>query len=459
MLPLASEAQRSPLTLRVSTRSVCLLAAIIGLAFTVACFFPGYMSPDSISQLGQGRTLSFTDWHPPVMSLLWGLLDRIAPGPAGMLILHNLIFWTGLSLFVYHLGFERGWAAAAILLVGLSPPVLALLSTIWKDVAMGCSLLLGCGLLLRAERSRSKIAWVMALVSLWYATAVRHNAIIAVTPLAIWAALIWGQLFQRKGGRLWLSVALRAFLLVMLLVVTSNGVNKLLSPGRSLYPLQTILVHDLVGVSLEINTLYLPEYLIAALPSADVSELRRLYTPNEVVPLFCCDGKGRFELTSDPDKLSRLWTVWRSVIPRHLRAYINHRTQVFRSEFAIGRATVCLPFWDGIDSNSLNLTFHSTALNRWVMRVLSRVKDGPLFWGWLYLAGLLILIGTLRLGFTQNSAPILIGISGLFYALAYFFVSATCDFRMHWWSVLSAFLLALLWISNTRNAARLMPAR
>jgi hypothetical protein len=50
-------------------------------------------------------------------------------------------------------------------------------------------------------------------------------------------------------------------------------------------------------------------------------------------------------------------------------------------------------------------------------------------------------------------ATLLIGLSGLLYAFAYFFVSTTCDFRMHWWSVVTALLLALLAIAGRFRAA------
>jgi hypothetical protein len=456
MLAVGSDAREGSVRAPVGTRLACSLAAAVGVVFTVASFFPGYMSQDSVSQLLQGRAMSFTDWHPPVMSLLWGLLDRIVPGPAGMLILHNAMFWGGLSLFVYHLGFERLWAAAAILLVGLSPPVFSLLSTIWKDVGMGCSLVLGCGLLLRAERRHSRLAWVMAMISLWYALGVRHNAIIAVIPLAIWAALISRALFPSASSNPRVSAALRACLLVILLAVASAGVNKLLAQPGSPRPVQQILVHDLVAVSLETNRIYLPDYLTEALGSSEVSALKPLYTPNEIVPLFGCDANNRrFPIVAEPDKFARLWATWRSTIPRHPGAYIKHRARVFESEFGIGRNTICLPFWDGIHPSSLNVVFHPTSLNRSVMNILSRVKDGPLFRGWLYLALLIGLISMFWLGSHQDrAAALLIGLSGLLYAIAYFFVSTTCDFRMHWWSVLTVFLLALLAIASRLKAAR-----
>src|SRR5216684_4025026 len=111
MLAIGRDARERSGTVPVGTRLASLLAAALGVVFTVASFFPGYMSPDSVWQLQQGRAMRFNDWHPPVMSFLWGVIDRVVPGPAGMLVLHNVMFWAGLSLFVYHLGFERAWAA------------------------------------------------------------------------------------------------------------------------------------------------------------------------------------------------------------------------------------------------------------------------------------------------------------------------------------------------------------
>src|SRR3977135_1262220 len=99
MLAVGSDVREGSMIASVESRLACSLAGVVGFLFTVACFFPGYLSPDSMSQLLQGRAMRFNSWHPPVMSLIWGLFDRVAPGPAGMLVLHNLMFWGGLSLF------------------------------------------------------------------------------------------------------------------------------------------------------------------------------------------------------------------------------------------------------------------------------------------------------------------------------------------------------------------------
>src|SRR5687767_2684643 len=86
------------------------LAALFGLAVTVAVFYPGYMSPDSISQLMQGRRGLYSDWHPPVMAWVWGMVDRVVAGAAGMLMLHNVLFWSALAV-VACLRFRRRWLA------------------------------------------------------------------------------------------------------------------------------------------------------------------------------------------------------------------------------------------------------------------------------------------------------------------------------------------------------------
>src|SRR5438309_1185367 len=68
-------------------------AALLCMIFTVAVYYPGYMSPDSVVQLGQARFGVTSNYYPPLMAYIWAVTDRILPGPAGMLILHNLVFW------------------------------------------------------------------------------------------------------------------------------------------------------------------------------------------------------------------------------------------------------------------------------------------------------------------------------------------------------------------------------
>src|SRR5207253_5889655 len=59
--------------------------------FELFLFWPGVIRPDSLAQLQQAQTGIFSDHHPPVMALYWGVLNFIWPGP-------GLLFLTHLSL-------------------------------------------------------------------------------------------------------------------------------------------------------------------------------------------------------------------------------------------------------------------------------------------------------------------------------------------------------------------------
>jgi len=101
------------------------------------------MDADAVAQLSEARAHILPDWYPPLMSALWGVFDRVIPGPFSMLLLQNLMFWAGLAIIFSLSGRPATVTAAAVLLIGLFPPVFSALGTIWKDVAMGATVLTG----------------------------------------------------------------------------------------------------------------------------------------------------------------------------------------------------------------------------------------------------------------------------------------------------------------------------
>ena len=238
-------------------------------------FAPGYMSPDSVDQLAQGRSGVYHDWHPPVMSWLWGRLDRVVPGPVGMLVFHNLLFWSGLGLWVALIA--PRWniivKCFVLLAIGFLPPIFFLLSTIWKDVGMAAAFLFASALLLYAEHRRSLAVLLLSLPALWYGVAVRHNAVTAALPLAIYAGFIGITLLVPQPSRLsrWRMVAsvVSGIVLLMLMLVLSKAVTDRLTRNASRFPIQQILVHDVVAISIGTHSVLLPDYLKSA-PSTPV---------------------------------------------------------------------------------------------------------------------------------------------------------------------------------------------
>jgi hypothetical protein len=78
--------------------------------------------------------------------------------------------------------------------------------------------------------------------------------------------------------------------------------------------------------------------------------------------------------------------------------------------------------------------------NLWQMAALA--YETPLYRGWLYLVLIGLLLPAARWLKQSNVASALVlGSSGLVYGLTELAVSTSCDFRLHWWTVVAAVLL------------------
>ncbi len=438
-----SSAERSAATI---ARVAALCA---GVALTVGAFAPGYMSPDSVSQLLEARAGVYTDWHPPVMSVFWRLTDMVIPGPLGMLIVQVALFFLGLYLLFRAAEVPATLAVLLVFAVAFYPPHVSNLIVIWKDIGLGVALLLSLALLLHGAARRSRwmagISW--ALLS--YGVAVRHNA----PPAALPIALLAGQ--RLLGLSPWLRDTMPRLprglkVLALGLLFTGSSVlagrvaNHALARGGQSHPVQQILLHDVLAVAIATGEPLLPSYL--ANQHASSENLRELYTPHEV-PLFCCDDTPlRLRPTTDPRELAELRNSWRRALALSPGAYLKHRLAVLASLDGVGRSSVCLPYWIGIVPNDVGLTYEGNSIQAWWTRMLDRMDESVMFRGWFITALLVLLTGmsSWRLGLAHPAT--VLAFSGLLYELPYLFVATTCDFRMHWWSSVAAVCGFILYV-------------
>lgn len=97
------------------------LVVVSILALLAIVFYPGYMSPDSISHLEQATGVAhLTDWHPPVMTRLWGLLIGVTGHISSMLIFQLVLLVAAmfmLSILVYRYTRNRAWALSTYMIV------------------------------------------------------------------------------------------------------------------------------------------------------------------------------------------------------------------------------------------------------------------------------------------------------------------------------------------------------
>ena len=423
-----------------------LAAAGVGLFVTVFAFFPGYMSADSIAQLTQGRSGRYIDWHPPLMAWVWGRIDRLVAGPLGMLLLHNVLFWGSLASLAFIRFPTRGWAAAAaILVIGFFPPVFALLGTIWKDVALGVAMIAAFALLLVADRRRSPYSTGVALLLLLYAVSVRHNAGPAVLPFVVWAAWIAIRDVYQQVVAKWLAVALATATFFSALIAGRALIEKILTEHPA-YNVQGVYLHDLTAISVATGVNQLPMRVQDGTPLT-IPELQRIYTPDTIVPLICCDtATRRFVPVGGNVHLAELHAHWRRAIREHPGAYLAHRRNITLQLLGVGRDAVCLPFIIGVDPNTLGVVFRPTGLNDPVMRALQAMKNSLLFRGWVYV--LLALVGTgwaiARWRRRPNVPFLVLTSSALLYFLPSVFFATACDFRLLWWGVVALLISPLV---------------
>jgi hypothetical protein len=429
---------------RVSGYLVC----VAGFVVTVAAFYPGVMSPDSFDQWEQGRAWAFNDVHPPIMSALWGLMDRAWAGPAGMLLLHNALFWGAAALF-RRLTRERSRAAGyAFAAFGFMPQVLSQLGAIWKDVGLGAALFMASALLYGASRGVWRFALLAACPLLFYGYGVRLNAAPAVLPLALWSGFIACGQFPKLRARASSFKLLPVLLGLAYFAVLTAAVSvttRRLTDGRTSYPYQQILLHDLTAVLKETGRSYFPPHVTRA-QNFSAERVSELYT-SEWVNTLIYGQPPPLRSTLNPDEMRSLRAAWWDAVSNNRLAYLSHRWAIFRNLTGLGSEEVYKAFNpDTGMNNPPQFRRPPNALTRALTSYFFLFANSPFFRGFLWILACLALVYlALRLRLEGDlGAVFALSSSGLLYAAAYFFVAPSSEFRYLWWTVLSATASAIL---------------
>jgi len=442
-----------------------LLTALGAAAHVYLHFAPGALSPDSLNILRQAREGVYEDGHPPLMSAVWGLLDRAIPGPTGMLLLHLALFYGGLLLIFHEASRQHGLLAVPVLLVaGLYPPVIGILGAIWSDITMAALFLFAVGCWLhRAEPAPGRAMLLLILLLLALGVAVRHNAAAAAFPLL---TLLF--LRQRGSGVPMFRTALFAVfagaLATVLLFAATKWISaRFVEQPRHLW--RAAALYDIAGASYyEGRNLFHP----GVLSSSSMEEIRRLYSPRSYIPLVSGEQihphpgatgtRGApLELATDNPRLNELvLRNWRSVVLDHPRAYLRHRLEFFRSMVQREPWGLWAPIFDMIYPNQLGVPERAT-VDSWVFaQVRSLSARSVLFepLPHLVLSALMFLpilvLGVLLRDRVLQAAGALYA-SGVLHMVGLFFFAVTPDFRYsHWLFAATAVASGLVILVLTR---------
>lgn len=431
----------------------------------IAVLYPGAMSTDSRVQLAQGKAWIFTDFYPPLMAAIWGILDRFLEGPQGMFFIQVGVFLAGVGILILSARKRCGFAAYTLLLIALMPHVTSMLGTIWKDVVMGGFLLLSGALLSLAAQSNKRFPIVLSVLPLWIAASVRLNALPAVLPFCVWSAyLFWQTRSRRDSGKPHFRILLLAGIYLAVLVAAGGGVTRSLTKGEKGYNVQMVFLFDLAALSIAADSPQFPLYVHQG-PKYSFDRVKEIGTLGGVSPLVFDDAavnvdlaQGRYavslsdyldrwggvlKMTKSSEQIYDLMGTWLKGISSDPITYLRHRWTIFARLIAWGHSDPFYPFHYEIHGGNPSWmqklsAIHKTYLDRVVHEAPCKA------WFWLLASGVSVLVAFCWRGLPLRNEILVFGVSAILYGLCFFVVAPAPDARYVWWCNVAGSFASLL---------------
>ena len=421
-------------------RLIAIGLAVVGFGLTLLIFYPGIMTFDAkfvYEDIGK-RTLG--DWQSPAMTVLWALIDPIAPGSASMFLLTAAAYWLAFGVLGFTLAGRSAGLGALPPLLALLPPAFVLVGVLWRDVLFAVTWLLAVVLTFavtdRPPRVRAPIQ-VLAFALCGLGVLLRPNSVIAAPLLAIYIA--WPLQMRWKRTAILFVPAIAAFFgLVQIIYYGVLGATRQ-------HPLQSIMIFDLGGISHFTKENQFP---VTWNERDTALLLNGCYRPTEWDLYWRLEPcKFVMHKVETEEKLfgtPAITKAWTGAITRHPIAYLEHRAS-FMWNFLSGSN---LTMWVA-DIEKPNETVFPDRPAFAVLMVVHDVLKPTVFFraGFWLLACLLILALAWRRRRTPEGAFAIAACgSASVYVLTFFPVGVASDFRYGYWAVLAsvAALSALL---------------
>jgi hypothetical protein len=421
------------------------VTALLGFGAVCAVCWPGFMSPDSVEQLIQARNHTFSDDHPPLMAMIWTITDHLVPGPAGMLLLSNALYWGGLCVCFRYWPLRRRVRGIVFVIVAAFPPLLVNLGVVWKDILMQGALAALLATYLRYRRSHGVAPLVLAILFSVIAIGARHNGAPAAWPilaLLVAAHPGWSAALPRwKRGIAALAIAFG------IVIVLQQGVTRTLLPFvRQTRFWQTAPLFDLAGMSARSGELLFDPKLEVLRRGTTLDVIRKNYNPRHPGSLFYAHHHRPPIIghTDDPAQLAAIARNWWHAVLNHPRTYFASRRQVYGNLLGLSPVPPAYMVYAAIEPNPYGYELPPSRLRDRVVAAFEALATTPLFRVWIYVLGcLLLLVGSAAaFCFGGGALALALSLSGILYHVTYAVLAESDDYRYSLWTILCT-LLAL----------------
>jgi hypothetical protein len=427
MPPSADRAQRT--RRRLSLAVAALIAAGYGLTLTI--FYPGILTYDAKFVYEDIAKGVLGDWQSPVMTVLWGVIDPVAPGAGSMFLLIATCYWLSFGLLAFAVARRSSRAALLLPLLALMPPAFVFVGIIWRDVLFAIIWLLAAVIAFAAAERDARLrvpAQVLALALCMFGVLLRPNALIAAPILTAYIA--WPtQMSWKRMAILFVPAIAGFFALVQVVYYGALGATRQ-------HPLQSIMVFDLGGIS---HFTRQNQFPVTWNEPESALLLNTCYQPTQwdiywrIEP---CDFVMRkLEREQGLFGTPAVTEAWARAVMRHPLAYLQHRA-AFMWNFLGGEN---LTMWVADVERPTGNVFPDRPAFVALVSLHDMLKPTPLF-----RVGPWLLVCILVCGFAwrRRETPegaFAFGVCGsaAVYVLSFFAVGVASDFRYGYWAVLA----------------------
>lgn len=292
------------------------ITLILLFGFTLIVQWPGTIYWDSFVQYQEALNGEYTDWHPPVMAVLWRCLIMIT-GSAGSMMALNLMV---LMMAFYLLCRDMRWFVAVPLVTVLffNPIFFGNIGIPWKDVQLAVIVIFTAAIQISCATRNLKPsnALITAMfVILIYGSFLRANAPFITAPLIISVFGLW------KPISIW---TITSGLLAALLILLTPLVNHKLIGAKPMFAVHSLQVFDIGGVSHNIQENLFP----GNFSDTEIQKIKsECYSPY----LWNDYAWGKCSFVYDNVNKEQLSSAWKKALIGNPSAYLSHRLEYFNN--------------------------------------------------------------------------------------------------------------------------------
>ncbi|WP_375319407.1 hypothetical protein [Candidatus Tisiphia endosymbiont of Oplodontha viridula] len=448
--------------------------------------YPGGMTIDSFSQYEQSISGNYFSHHPPLMSMVWSLLNYIYQGPQIMLLLHLAFLWGGVLLLFY--ADPQNKYRYLYFVIPFLPNILAQSSIIWKDIGFGLGsffVVSSCVFYSYRQKRPSCLVVMGLLLILFYVVGVKFQAQFIVPILVLFvvsvslkaidnptnitsssqvslqeATLVATKqstkmarkrllrrtpllLAMMNVNMLWLKSSLVSYnwfirilvsaVLSLAIIYGNNQLAKHFSTDSHANQLRQLF--DIAGVSVAIdNDDLLPDYVKEDKNLYSFEKLKTLYTPTLVNYLVFGDNR-IYNSTSDPVKLQELESSYIKAVTHYPLAFLKHRMRNFILLMKSSGYSSDDLFIDPNEAQKHNIDIENSCLKNVIVKYL---KTYPRILTINLISFILILVyltAILKNKQSNNPEKIIltyIVVIGFVFSVVLFFATMACDYRYYY---------------------------